>query len=220
MIQNAIGDNTWRKGLKYYLTDRIFNDATPSNLHANLQKAMNEDGLEVLDDIDKIMLSWENKAGYPLIEVTLSEENLTFTQKRFLYDLPETASEDLWYVPINYISSSDYEITTTKADLWMNQQKMSISRKNAPKYWNKDDWIIVNLQQGYYYRVNYDNKLWVSLTEQLNNCHDKIDLRNRGQLIDDSFNLARAGIVPYDIPFGIIKYLKNEIDYVPWQSVS
>ncbi|XP_070508501.1 aminopeptidase N-like [Chironomus tepperi] len=217
MMQNAMGDSTWRKGLKYYLTERMFNDARPSDLHKNLQKAVDEDGLEVPKTIDEIMLSWENQAGYPLITVDLSEEKLTFTQKRFLY-VPETASEGLWHVPINYISASDSEITTTKADLWMSQQNMSIARKDAPKYWNKDDWIIVNVQQGYYYRVNYDNKLWTSLTEQLNSCHDKIDIRNRGQLIDDSFNLARAGIVPYDIPFGIIKYLKNEIDYVPWQS--
>lgn len=220
MIQNAIGDETWRKGLMYYLYESSFKASTPTDLHANLQRAMNEDGLEALD-IAKIMESWETQSGYPLITVSRNNGNLTFTQQRFVYDVPENLTVNgLWHVPINYITSSDSVITTTKADMWMSQQKMSMSLVNLPKYWSTEDWIVVNLQQGYYYRVNYDNDMWMLLINQLQSCHDKIDLRNRGQLIDDSFNLARVGIISYDIPFGILKYLKNEIDYVPWQSVS
>jgi aminopeptidase N len=39
---------------------------------------------------------------------------------------------------------------------------------------------------------------------------------NRAQLIDDSLNLARAEIIDYSIPLQILKYLRMEIDYVPW----
>jgi hypothetical protein len=82
-----------------------------------------------------------------------------------------------------------------------------------------DDWIIVNLQQGYYYRVNYDTHLWQLIAKQLMENHEKIDVRNRGQLIDDSFSMARADKISYDIPLDILKYLKNETDYLPWAAV-
>lgn len=47
---------------------------------------------------------------------------------------------------------------------------------------------------------------------------EKIHLLNRAQLIDDSFNLARAGIVDYFIPLDLSRYLAREVDYVPWYS--
>lgn len=41
---------------------------------------------------------------------------------------------------------------------------------------------------------------------------------NRAALIDDAFDLARSGALTYDIPLGITKYLKNELEYVPWEA--
>lgn len=39
---------------------------------------------------------------------------------------------------------------------------------------------------------------------------------NRAQIVDDAFNLARAGILDYSQAFDIIRYLKKETDYFPW----
>lgn len=44
-----------------------------------------------------------------------------------------------------------------------------------------------------YYRVNYDPENWMALAEVLDEAHETIDLLNRAQIIDDSFNLARNG---------------------------
>lgn len=39
---------------------------------------------------------------------------------------------------------------------------------------------------------------------------------NRAQIVDDAFNLARAGIIDYSQAFSILSYLKNETEYFPW----
>lgn len=39
---------------------------------------------------------------------------------------------------------------------------------------------------------------------------------NRAQIVDDAFNLARAGIIDYSQTFSIISYIKYEIEYYPW----
>lgn len=44
-----------------------------------------------------------------------------------------------------------------------------------------------------YYRVNYDEANWRLLTQQLLNQHTAIHVTNRAQILDDAFNLARAG---------------------------
>ena len=54
------------------------------------------------------------------------------------------------------------------------------------------DWIIGNIRQRSYYRVNYDNQTWNNLMEQLNTNHTMIHIKNRAQIIDDSFNLGRS----------------------------
>ncbi|PIK55590.1 putative aminopeptidase N [Apostichopus japonicus] len=37
-------------------------------------------------------------------------------------------------------------------------------------------------------------------------------------LIDDAFNLARGGQLTYDIALDMTKYLKNELDFIPWEA--
>lgn len=57
---------------------------------------------------------------------------------------------------------------------------------------------------------------WASLINQLNVSPASIHVVNRAQLIDDSFNLARAGLLNYTVPLSLIKYLDQENDVIPW----
>lgn len=67
-------------------------------------------------------------------------------------------------------------------------------------------------------RVNYREENWVALTELL---HEDSNVTyfsrlTRAQLLDDSFNLARAGQLDYEIPLNMSTYLKDNIeDYIP-----
>lgn len=74
------------------------------------------------------------------------------------------------------------------------------------------------LFQGFY-RVNYNLNNWNLLINQLKNDPKSIPNINRAQLIADSFNLARAGELPYTVPFNLIDYLYKEDDFIPWYSV-
>jgi aminopeptidase N len=62
--------------------------------------------------------------------------------------------------------------------------------------------------------------LWNLLIQQLNKEgtteYNKIHTLNRAQLIDDSFHMARAGLLDFDTTFGVMNYLEKETDYIPW----
>lgn len=56
------------------------------------------------------------------------------------------------------------------------------------------------------------------LIDQLEHNYKQIHVLNRAQLIDDSFNLARAGELSYVIPLTLINYLVKENDFIPMYS--
>ena len=54
------------------------------------------------------------------------------------------------------------------------------------------------------------------LIKQLEDDHLSIHVINRAQIIDDALNLARAGLLDYQLALGVTKYLSNEREYIPW----
>lgn len=66
--------------------------------------------------------------------------------------------------------------------------------------------------------MNYDERNWNYIVTQLNEDHSKIHVVNRAQLLDDSLNLARASLLPYDTAFNVTQFLKNDDEYIPWET--
>jgi aminopeptidase N len=183
---------------------------------------VNEDYATNRPNIALTMGTWETQSGFPYVTVSRSGNQLTFEQNRFLYT--NRNSPSLWWVPIKYAVGSNPDFSNTKADMWLQGVKITtIDNATAPKAFTADDWIVVNIQQSGYSRVNYDNMLWNKIIQQLsrgNNEFQKIHLFNRAQLIDDSFHFARAELLNYDIVLGLMNYLDQETDYIPWVSTS
>lgn len=69
-----------------------------------------------------------------------------------------------------------------------------------------------------YYRVLYDDVNLQMIIDQLITNHEAVDPINRAQMLDDSFSLARAGLLPYERLLDMTKYLERERDYLPWEA--
>uniref|UniRef100_A0A8C2Q8F3 Aminopeptidase n=1 Tax=Cyprinus carpio TaxID=7962 RepID=A0A8C2Q8F3_CYPCA len=83
---------------------------------------------------------------------------------------------------------------------------------------DKDDWLLANVNCTGFFRVNYDEENWNKLRMQLERNHNVIPLINRGQLIDDAFNIARGHRLNVTIALSLTKYLINDTEYIPWES--
>ncbi len=66
--------------------------------------------------------------------------------------------------------------------------------------------------------MNYDAENWALIRAQLEGDHTKIDPLNRAQILDDAFNLARAGLLDYESVFGLTSYLAKERSYIVWSA--
>lgn len=69
------------------------------------------------------------------------------------------------------------------------------------------------------YRINYDDKNWKLLIKYLQSTkYSTIPTLNRVQLISDAADLSFVGDLKYDIFFDLLRYLKNEEEYLPWKA--
>merc|ERR1719334_933254 len=166
------------------------------------------------------MDTWTKQMGYPVVTVTKSGGDVTFTQSRFLLDGTTDPNDKnpfqyKWQIPLTYTTKSEGEWNYTKADLhWMEKDGTAFTQSGL----TDADWIIANIGQMGFYRVNYDDDNWKKIVTQLNDKHDEIGLRNRAQILDDAFNLARAEIKDYPLALDLTKYLENEKEYLPWEA--
>ncbi|KAM6937865.1 alanyl (membrane) aminopeptidase-like b [Xenentodon cancila] len=94
---------------------------------------------------------------------------------------------------------------TDSNDLWNSIEK-------------RGEWILANVNCTGYYRVNYNPENWQRLLTQLETNRDQIPLMNRGQLIDDAFNLARAKQVDVTLALNSTRFLHEEREFLPWES--
>jgi aminopeptidase N len=214
MFDHALGKDVWQKGMQKYMRMKSLSYATPNDLHMAMQEAINETKKPkyMKINVSKAMLSWETQAGYPIIHVSRKKSGiLSFEQKQFIPDENET-NEKIWQIPISYYSSKSPSFESTLPQIWMKTN--IITPLISPM--NESDWIIVNTQQTGYYRVSYDDHLWRNIMELLDKDPTKIHKFNRAQLIDDSFELAKLGQIPFENHLRVLEYLKHEDQYVPW----
>ncbi|MCI4379249.1 hypothetical protein PGIGA_G00225670 [Pangasianodon gigas] len=200
MLSAYMGEEKFFEGLKSYLMKFQYKTADT----ADLWKCMKEFTHE---EIESIMTAWVEQEGYPVLNINTTTGEIA--QEQFLLKRAGDAGLE-WQVPIIYMKSG----SDLKKDVL--KEKGPVRK---PIYTvNDDGWLLVNINCSGYYRVNYDEQNWNRLIKQLESAHDAIPLINRGQLIDDAFNLARAKYINVTLALSTTKYLINETEYIPWES--
>lgn len=217
MMTYFLTEASFRKGLTNYLRDFSYKSAEQDDLWQYLTVAAHEDTTLPHDVTVKIIMdTWTLQMGYPVIKVTRDPDgtSATVSQERFLLvkSSKGESREYRWWVPITFTGQNNPDFEATQPEMWMKDTDKEITISSLP---TRDQWVIFNLQQTGYYRVNYDENNWSLLTQQLNSNHRSIHVSNRAQMINDAFNLARAGQLSYRTALGVVAYLAKEKSYTP-----
>ncbi|CAH1789477.1 unnamed protein product [Owenia fusiformis] len=221
MMNRFLTEGTFRQGLTNYLNKHQYGNTHHRDLWAALTEQAESEGKTI--DVGEVMNTWVEQMGYPVVTITRDGSIANVKQQHFLIDPTQEPSPKYpsafgykWHIHLSYTTASQraWETPSTK---WMPLvEEMTLTGLPA----DSADWVLGNVQQTGYYRVDYDRANWQALTKQLKNNHLAIHMNNRAQLIDDAFNLARAGIHNVDTVDAMetTKYLSNERDYIPWES--
>ncbi|XP_044586467.1 aminopeptidase N-like [Cotesia glomerata] len=213
MLENVIGEDVFRDGIRRYLKTHQFGAVTSDDLWAAFQEAYDEVHKENSLNIKEFMDPWILQKGTPVLNVTRNyetgETNITQTNSR----------EDLdaqWTIPINYATKSNPDFSSALPTLWMNKNETTITLPSI----DKDDWIILNIQQRSMYQVNYDEENWNRLADYLIKDHEKIHPVNRAQLTATAIKNVKNNPSFIDTLFKISLYLNREKEFLAWMPLT
>ena len=137
MLENYVGKENFRKGLKYYLTKHRYNNAEGKDLWAALGKVAQK-------PVKSMMNTWINQVGFPIVEVTRKNSHLKINQRRYLSDGTKN-TKTKWAIPFS-INEGNHEST-----------KLLTAKSDKIKLKNKDHNFVVNSGIYGFFRVQYDN---------------------------------------------------------------
>ncbi|OWA54223.1 Aminopeptidase N [Hypsibius exemplaris] len=183
-------------------------------------------------------------------------EDISFTQSRFLLPVWNGSSTSVhsatekWDIPLTLTNGAIIKDPAEWADVhvatntpcWVTSAAGATEKLSAaclailserPQVPGNDtmgsNYIVANVQQYGFYRVNYDLTNWIRIIRAPVPSGTTVNILNdvatRGQLFDDSFNLARAdlmeGVEQYDVPLRLVnRYLPGEVAYGPLASAT
>lgn len=214
MMQNFLGEETFKEALKSYLKKFQYKNAVHDDLWDVMTTFGHEhDTLPKNLTVKEIMDSWIVQAGYPVLSAIRKENDtsITISQQRYLLPngIPSNDTQT-WYIPITFVTGANPSEDTVPKYWLMNSDNLTLV-----DVVDKTDYFYFNVQRAGYYRVNYDYKSWIKLHRNYDNLPEIVI----AQLIDDSLNLARAEVVSYDIPLSFLLKLRQE-DILPWAAAT
>ncbi|KAL6427822.1 hypothetical protein ACFW04_008335 [Cataglyphis niger] len=213
MLQNIFPEKMFSKSIHTY----IFNDDLD---YKNLAKSMNESMDDTYPSIINVYKSellnminiinpWTKQKHYPTIIVKRDYDD-PYTK----IVLIENYNPSYHYcIPLTYTTQTDLDFNDTLPRYWLNKTEPHL----IDIKFKENGWVIFNLQQIGYYRVNYDLENWRKIACYLaSENYMKIHVLNRAQIIDDAFHFMITKQLDSAIFWNITKYLKQETDFVAW----
>ncbi|XP_042149712.1 aminopeptidase Ey-like [Ixodes scapularis] len=212
MLDMAMGENIFKRGIHDILTSRMFQSVTSQMIWDALTEVQPK---KRPLDVKRIMEAWTNQSGFPVLSVTriYDENSATLIQSKFSLEAEERESKNLWPIPITFVTSEDRSFNKTRPVIWLNEKEGQLENLASPH-----NWVLFNNLFSGYYKINYDERNWELLIRQLLWNHTFIDPLNRAQIQNDLFDLAKAGMVNYTLALEATKYLLREQDFIPWKT--
>ncbi len=157
MLEAYLGPETFRTGVQAYLKKFSYQNAQAADFWtaetATSQKP-----------VDKIMSTWIEQAGAPLLSVKTScsdgSQTISFDQRRYFYDRTrlEQGSPELWQIPVCIKSGAPG--SSAKCELITQKQQSFTLPGCAP-------WDYVNASALGYYRSGYDSEAIRSISKDM-----------------------------------------------------
>lgn len=198
MLANYLGETKFRDGLRHYLKKHSYSNASTEDLWKSLEIVSRK-------PVRKIMSTWTEEEGYPLVTVTEKKNKLVLTQKRFFLDPKQKAgAKPIWSVPINI---GNYK---KKTQVLFNKKSLSIPKPKGP-------YAKLNIGETGLFRVKYQPSLMKQFLPAIES--SRMQTADRLGLLRDSIALARAGALQTDKVLELLATYKNEQKYTAWVQI-
>ncbi|XP_029178026.1 aminopeptidase N-like isoform X4 [Nylanderia fulva] len=205
MMQHAVTKEIFWKGIRSYANSNQFHrQSFMTFLEEVVADAKNVD----IEISLQTMKYWTLEEHCPLIKVV---RNYNISWSHYNISIQNSDILKIDCVPVIYTIQSVPDFDSLMHRLFCKSKDILTFTHN------ERGWIIVNVQQIGYYRVNYDDENWRRISDYLYyDDFTTIHVLNRAQIIDDAFHLMIADQLEASIFWSITSYLDREIDYIAW----
>jgi aminopeptidase N len=179
MVENYIGPDTFRRGINTYLQAHAYGNATSRDFWTTMADVSGK-------PVDRILPSFIDQAGAPLLDVSLSCVNnrslLEVAQRRFSLDpaLMQTRPVEHWQIPVCVKTGPGRGGCDLVADT---RQTMTLGNSCVP-------WAFVNANAQGYYHTAYSPEMLRALAPRV---QEALTPPERLSLAGDEWTLVRAG---------------------------
>jgi puromycin-sensitive aminopeptidase len=202
MLEQFLGDNVFRDGIRLYLKKHQFANTETGDLWDALEAASRE-------PVRKMMDSWIFQPGFPIIDVSpTANENgrgLKLSQRRFFYLVED--NDQLWHVPVMVRAKTDKGVSTHKVLLTTRETTLDIP--------GKLEWALLNEGGHGFYRVHYAPELLAAITKNL----EALQPIERFGLVSDTWAATVAGLGPLSEFLKMARLFTNETDINVWRAL-
>ncbi|KYN08142.1 Aminopeptidase N [Cyphomyrmex costatus] len=156
-------------------------------------------------NIIEIFTQWAKQERYPVLQVSQRMSSPNEVKVYIAEPYPKK-----WSIYVTYITQKNPNIGHK---VWLKEPHTDLY---LPV--NNSDWIIINVEQAGYYRVNYNNNNWEKLGNYLNSReYTNIHVLNRAQIIDDAYYfMSTNNKLNFNIFKALTYYLSKETNYIAW----
>jgi aminopeptidase N len=197
MVEDWIGHDTFRDGMRAYMKAHAYHNATSADLWAALGKAAGR-------DVASVAATFTEQPGIPLVHVSRSCDGghgqITLTQDRFTINDPHPKAET-WKIPVTIGAPGAEPIHML---LGAGPAMLPLSNCGAPEK--------ANLGEDGYYRTQYDDASLKALAPVFR----KFDAADRANLLGDQFALFVANRAPLSEWLNLLPNLAQETNIAVW----
>ncbi|MGR3742404.1 M1 family metallopeptidase [Companilactobacillus sp. DQM5] len=188
MVRSLIGDEALRSGLKDYFKNHSYGNAQGDDLWNALSKYSKL-------DITKIMHSWLEQPGYPVVSASVVNGDLILKQKQFFIGEGKEVGRK-WEIPLN----TNYKNTP----LIMSQEELNLGRYKELREQNNQPFRL-NVGNSSHFVVKYDDALLEDIFKDI----DSLDNISQLQILQDLRLLAESNQISYANVVGYLKHFSN-----------
>ncbi|MCY4490368.1 MAG: M1 family metallopeptidase [Thaumarchaeota archaeon] len=172
MLEHYVGEPSFRKGLRQYLKDFKYGNATGQDLWKAIGKAARM-------PVKQMVNLWLTQPGFPLVDITRKGSKLYIKQQRYLQNPDSKPSNTTWHIPLTIGESKTIA-------------KKMITHKSATIHIpSKTVGFVANYGRYGFYRVRYDASAILDLKMLVD--QKKIPAIDRWAVQNDLYSLCISG---------------------------
>jgi aminopeptidase N len=205
MLEAYLGPDTFRDGIRRYISARAFSNATTADLWDALSAASGR-------QVGRIAADWTEQAGFPLVSVAAAcdagKRTISLSQRRFFLSAPADRSAESvhWSVPLQIRVGA----SAAAQPLLLTHDGQSLAAGSCQEPLSVDAGAIG------YYRASYDAATLAANTRAFGTLADG----DRIALLDDQWALVQAHSAPLASYLALAERMGEDLDTRAWRQIA